>query len=651
MKELLRTSQARVTALFSAMFLLLLVVTLAVIHFFVTPELKRTEGELVANNVDRIAIQIGNQLTRVEAQQRAITQTVALMDSPAIDTLLPGLVDQYGDPNVFGGGIWPLPNQRAPGRDKFSTFYARDSSNQLVVNDHWNTPESLKYWEQSWFKGGLASPRGHCTWANAYQDEASTQPRTNCAMAIYKGDQLFGVSTVDVTLGFFNRLVAETEAQVHGQILLVEHDGKVVSNTSYIKSEIVLKNISELAASSPMAAELQRLLPKADGKTTLESEYRDGGVGYTLFVKPIAGSPWWLATALPNSLLTAQSDRILTKLGVVQIPLAVVMLFMFIGFIRLFMRRLKLLKDNIDALSAGDADLTRRLPGGGGSEFDAVTGSFNAFIVRLQGMLQAISRSTTSIALASREIASGNLDLSSRTESQASALEETAASMEQLTGTVKQNVDSGQQANQLALAASQVAGQGGAVVAQVVDTMGAIERSSKKIVDIISVIDGIAFQTNILALNAAVEAARAGEQGRGFAVVATEVRNLAQRSAAAAKEIGALIVESVDNVSAGTRLVDQAGTTMQQIVGSTDRVAAIIAEMLAASREQDTGIGQVNEAVAQLDDSTQQNAALVEQAAAAAQSLQEQASNLEQIIGGFKLDDGAVAAPGRPRLR
>jgi methyl-accepting chemotaxis protein len=258
---------------------------------------------------------------------------------------------------------------------------------------------------------------------------------------------------------------------------------------------------------------------------------------------------------------------------------------------------------------------------------------------------------TDAIATASSEIAAGNQDLSARTEQQASSLEETAASMEELTSTVKQNADNARQANQLALSASTVAVKGGSVVSQVVDTMGSINASSKKIVDIIGVIDGIAFQTNILALNAAVEAARAGEQGRGFAVVASEVRNLAQRSAAAAKEIKTLIGDSVDKVDAGSKLVDQAGATMNEVVDSVKRVTDIMAEILAASQEQTSGIEQVNQAITQMDQVTQQNAALVEEAAAAAMSMQEQAGGLSEVVSVFRLDDhqrDQAAPPSRP---
>lgn len=266
--------------------------------------------------------------------------------------------------------------------------------------------------------------------------------------------------------------------------------------------------------------------------------------------------------------------------------------------------------------------------------------NMNDSLMKIVGEVRA---GTETIASASTEIASGNLDLSNRTEQQAASLEETSASMRDLTNTVKKNADNARQANLLAASASEVAAKGGNVVSQVVETMGSINASSKKIVDIISVIDGIAFQTNILALNAAVEAARAGEQGRGFAVVASEVRNLAQRSAAAAKEIKTLIGDSVEKVEVGSKLVGQAGVTMDEVVASVKRVTDIMFEITAASQEQSDGIEQVNRSIEQMDEVTQQNAALVEEAAAAAEAMQNQASNLAQVVSVFKLSNQTPA--------
>ena len=299
----------------------------------------------------------------------------------------------------------------------------------------------------------------------------------------------------------------------------------------------------------------------------------------------------------------------------------------------------------LSEIASGNGDLSRRMPVESEDEVGALAAAFNRFVASLNVTIREVRDSTGAIASASSQIASGNLDLSARTEAQASSLEETAAAMEELTSTVKQNADNARQANQLVVSASSHAVKGGEVVGQVVQTMGAITESSRKIADIIGVIDGIAFQTNILALNAAVEAARAGEQGRGFAVVATEVRNLAQRSAAAAKEIKDLIVDSGSKVEAGSKLVDSAGATMQDIVVSVQRVADLMGEIASASQEQSQGIAQVNATVTQMDDATQQNAALVEEAAAAAQSLQEQAGRLAQVVSVFKLEETGHAVP------
>ena len=298
------------------------------------------------------------------------------------------------------------------------------------------------------------------------------------------------------------------------------------------------------------------------------------------------------------------------------------------------------LKVNVAALTSGAAgtiDLTRQNRNTSSESGLALEGALGI----LSHAMARVRDGIETVVTTSSQMAAGNMELSSRTEQQAASLEETASSMEQITATVKQNADNARQANQLAVSASDVAVKGGAVVAKVVDTMASINHSAKKIVDIIGVIDGIAFQTNILALNAAVEAARAGEQGRGFAVVASEVRSLAQRSAAAAKEIKTLIGDSVEKVDAGSKLVGEAGTTMAEIVDSIRSVTDIMAEITAASQEQTSGIEQINQAIGQMDQVTQQNAALVEEAAAAAGSLQDEAVNLTHVLSAFRLDAAA----------
>ncbi|MCU1016891.1 methyl-accepting chemotaxis protein [Stenotrophomonas geniculata] len=305
--------------------------------------------------------------------------------------------------------------------------------------------------------------------------------------------------------------------------------------------------------------------------------------------------------------------------------------------------------DNLGKLSQllsaiAEGDLTARMQGDYKGVFARMRDDANTTVAQLTQIVGQIQASASSITLAAGEIASGNSDLSRRTEQQAANLEETAASMEELTSTVRQNAEHARQANQLAIGAQGVASQGGSVVGQVVNTMSAIEASSKKIAEIISVIDGIAFQTNILALNAAVEAARAGEQGRGFAVVASEVRTLAQRSAAAAKEIKGLIDDSVGKVAEGSSLVHQAGSTMGEIVASVQRVTDIMAEISAASQEQSAGIEQVNQTVVQMDETTQQNAALVEEATAAARAMEDQAGQLADAVAIFRLDNQVSAA-------
>ena len=413
----------------------------------------------------------------------------------------------------------------------------------------------------------------------------------------------------------------------------------LISNGGLYASHPVAEKLGKKAEDIP-AAGLDRV------RQGQAYEYEDGqGLVHLLqplFIHAETG-PWSVQLTFPKSVALAPARELLMYTLIVSVVCAVATALVLIAVLFRLTAPLRTLAARMTALSSGDADLSVKLEVSGSDELALIGNGFNQFVGNIHDVLVQVSDSAENVARGSAEISHGNSDLSARTEQQASALEETAASVEQLTSTVKENAENARQANELAGSASAVAQRSGAVVSQVVATMASINDSSNKIVDIISVIDGIAFQTNILALNAAVEAARAGEQGRGFAVVASEVRNLAQRSAAAAKEIKQLIDDSVGKVAAGSRLVDEAGSTMEEVVSSVQRVTSIMSEITVATAEQSEGIAQVNQAIVQMDGVTQQNAALVEEAAAAAESLQEQAAHLAQAVSVFKLDRGAPA--------
>ncbi|HHA2290230.1 methyl-accepting chemotaxis protein [Enterobacter ludwigii] len=626
--------QSRAFLLVSAFFLLLTALTVWVVLNFVAPQLLKNEYRRVHHEIGEQAAAITQLMSRVEAQQRTITEAVSRLDSADIDRLLPALVDQYGDATLFGGGVWPLPGKREPGIEKYSTFFARDAQKTLRLNTTWNQPDAPAYWQQPWFKAGMRAAKGQCAWAEAYMDAASPQPRTNCAMPIYRDGQLWGVATLDVTLGFFNQLARKMAEPLEGGVLIVEASGKIVAYSRATDNTPALKNISEIPGKE--IALLQAMLSRqVDGHSEQTYDAEDGE--HTIFLYPIAGSPWFVATDTRSSVLSKQTRDILVRLAMVQIPLLLLLAGVLLLSVRILMRNLQGVGERLAALSAGGADLTRRLPESGTQELNAIATHVNTFMNYLQGLLQQVGASTRTIAAASHQIADGNLSLSSRTEEQSASLTQTAASMEEIAGIVANNADNAEHADRLATQAAGIARRGAELMNAAVDKMGHIESSSARVADIVGVIDGIAYQTNILALNAAVEAARAGEQGRGFAVVATEVRNLALRSSSSAKEIRELINEAVSGVQDGSRLVQDAGETMNALVTSVGEVSTLMEEVKTASREQRAGIEQVNVAVCQLEGATQQNTTLVAELSSAAKAMEEQSMELESVVKRFNV--------------
>ncbi|WP_027911537.1 methyl-accepting chemotaxis protein [Pseudomonas sp. URIL14HWK12:I7] len=615
----LRTIQARYT-LFLVLFILVLsILTVVGISYLVAPKLRHTEEQVALNRIAEVAEQIQGELNKVQAQQRSITQTIPLLDSDAIDKVLPGLVDQYGELKVFGGGIWPLPNQRAEGRNKFSTFWHRDASGKLAVNTFWNSDAAPNYYEQPWHKGGMATPPGKCAWAEAYKDDASAEPRTNCAMAIQKNGVPYGVSTIDVTLGFFNDLVARKEADLGAEMLIVEGDGKIISNSSRISGPIVLKNISELATTSPFATQVKAGLAKRD-QPLQRVEFDNKGEASTFFMRPIEGSPWFLATALPTRLITAQRDDVLNTLSLLQIPMVILLVLIQLYAIRQLTHRMKVLKGNIDALSTGDADLTRRITIRAEDELGAIGHSVNRFIAYLQSMIGEVTQATGAMASSLGDLQRTSAHTSEILMRHASETDQTVTAITQMSSTaesVAQNAAETaaftQRANEHADRSRVVVGEASNSVVALIDEVASatrkvesMQQDAQRITEILGVIGAIAGQTNLLALNAAIEAARAGEQGRGFAVVADEVRALAARTQASTSEINEMLARLTQGVSSSVAAMENTQASCQSAADATSRVNSGLDEMAGS-------VSQINSLSTQIATAAEQQSAVTEE--------------------------------------
>ena len=455
-----------------------------------------------------------------------------------------------------------------------------------------------------WYKEAAAANKAVVT--APYVDASTGKLTITFAEPVSESGSLVAVVGTDMHLDSVTRKVNGIRATNKSFAFLLDDAGNILA---YANAELVLKPATAIAPA--LTTSLMAGLAQSGGHTEVDVS----GATQLVYAARVEGTPWMLGIAVDK----ADAQASLRELLQLEVLIA------------------------LADIASGEGDLTRRMDATGKDELAQIALAFNQFADKIAAVLLQIRVAAENVRLATTEIAAGNRDLSERTEQQASSLEETAAAMEELTATVQQNASNAQQARQLAHAASDVAAHGGEVVGQVVQTMGGIEAASRKIEAIISVIDGIAFQTNILALNAAVEAARAGEQGRGFAVVASEVRTLAGRSAEAAKEIKGLIEDSVTQVASGSRQVQEAGATMAQVVDSIRQVNTVVAEISSASQEQSTGIAEVGTAITHMDQATQQNAALVEEATAAAQSLQQQAHSLADVVAGFKLPQSLVS--------
>jgi len=596
---MLKTTRSRILAACS---------TIVVLSLFINTFLNYT----IANNANKESVQ--NML-----DETTTSHSMAISDWVSSRTLMISALHDYAIQNED-----PIPVFRQiMASGGFLNVYMGYANGTSRFVEPGGIPADYNPTIRPWYQQAVKEGKPIAT--TPYIDMVTNTLVVSFVTPVKEGSTVKGVIGGDVTMKSVIENVKAINPTPESFGILIDRNGTIIAHPD---ENLTLKNITDIAP----AMNLNEIL---SAKNAQDVDF--SGTIKQVLAKPITGTDWYILVALDKTEATA-SIRSLLSISVITLVIITLLGTLIIGFIiTSILKRLLQVRDAMEEISNGNNDLTQRLPEEGHDEVAQISRSFNIFIGKISQVMVQIRDISSSLQLAADEISAGNNDLSARTESAASSIQQTAASLEEISAAVTQSAGSAKQVNDKALLLSKDAGTGGKVVSDVIVTMEEIVVASGKIGDIIGVIDGIAFQTNILALNAAVEAARAGEQGRGFAVVAGEVRNLAQRSAQAAKEIKELIEATVSSVTSGSVQVRQAGATMNEIVGGVSTVSSVMSEITHAADEQMRGINEINKAVAQLDSMVQQNAALVQESAAASGALQSQAEELNSVVGAFRV--------------
>ena len=605
--------------MFSSLRKRILIITLAIIALALVINATVSYLTVKSHDQQQVAEQLGSVAT---GNAMAIEEWIAARTS---------MVEAAREP-AKGDDPVPALVQLAKSGGFLSTYLGKPDGS-LTTSDGWVPPDDYDPRQRGWYL--TATEQNKTIVSMPYVDANSGRMVVTFATPVERGGRLYGVIGGDVVI---DKLVAQVNSiqPTPSSFAFLSSGGETL--IAHPNADLTLKPLTSLSDQLTPSAIAQL----GSAKTNWQPINIDGA-DKRLSVTPIAGSDWELGVALDDKEATAGLRAIL-KSSLITLVIIIGVTALLLGlWLKRTLAGLERARDALEDIASGEGDLTRRLPEQGRDEVAQIAAAFNRFVGKMEAVMVTIRQSSESVRLAATEISTGGQDLSRRTENAASSLQQTSASMEEITSTVEHTAESSRQANGLAESASEVARRGGEAVGKVVDTMQGIRDSSAQISEIVNVMDGIAFQTNLLALNASVEAARAGEQGRGFAVVAGEVRQLAGRSADAAKQIKGLIDTSSARTEEGAAQVRAAGETMDEIVASVTRVTDVLGEITAATGEQSDGIGQVNVAVSELDRMTQQNAALVEESTTAAEQLKDQADRLTEAVAGFTLSEQALA--------
>lgn len=543
---------------------------------------------------------------------------------------------------ITGGGIWPEPGAFTPGVEKRSFFWARNTTGELVFSDEYNAEGVENYHNESWYRNAREQSTESCLWSDVYRDAISGVNMVTCSVP-YKTDGKFaGVATTDIRLDNIAAIMQQYGDSTGGYAFVTDRQGQLIYFPGDDSKKF--KTFDELAAQSawlaPVAASLKETHSDQSAINSIRLD-NDGQLNTPsqVMLFPMADTGWVIGLVTPEERITGLAKVMMQDVLEVLLPIMALLLLGSWLVVRRLITRLDETRKALDDIAQGEGDLTRRMDVRGADEISAISQAFNLFADKISSMLLTVRNSSSVVAGNTVNLADNNNELSARVTQQAAALEQSASAMEELNATVRQNSENTHQADELAETTAQTASRCGDMMRDVISTMNSVSTSSGRMVEIVSVIDSIAFQTNILALNAAVEAARAGDSGRGFAVVATEVRSLAQRSAQAAQEIKTLIDESVQNVKTGSNQVHEAGETLADLVMDVLQVRQLMGDIRVAGEEQSKGLAEVTTAVSEMDTTVQQNASLIDDAASRTQILRREAEQLAQMVSAFKLPE------------
>ena len=624
---------------------LLAVTTLVIVVIMLwrgQPRVVEVNTALIEETGHGLTRQLSSVLSRIEGETVSLSRLAEVLpnDEALYRAVVPHILGEQNNSIITGGGIWPEPDAFTPGVARRSFFWARGADDKLVYSDEYNAAGGNGYHNESWYQGAKGHSQENCVWSDVYQDAISGINMVTCSIPYQLAGKFAGVATTDIRLDNVASFMQQQGGRTGGYAFVVDKQGQILYFPQNDRDHY--KTVGDLVKASgwlsPVAQRLQKLRTETTDVTSVALE-NDGilNAPSRVMLFPMADTGWVVGLVTPQERIVGLAKVMMRDVLEVLIPVMTLLLVGSWLVVRRLIARLDDTRQALDDIAQGDGDLTRRLEVKGKDEISAIAEAFNLFVDKIAAILLTVRSSSEVVANNAVSLADSNTELSTRVTQQAAALEESAAAMEQLNATVHQNAGNTQLADELSESTAQTANRCGDVMHGVISTMDNVSASSGRMVEIVSVIDSIAFQTNILALNAAVEAARAGDAGRGFAVVASEVRTLAQRSATAAQEIKALIDESVSHVNDSSEQIHHAGDRLQELVGHVRQVRQVMGEIRVAGEEQRKGVAEVTLAVTEMDSTVQQNASLIDDAAARTQILKAEAEELALQVSSFKL--------------